>query len=218
LIIRWSRRWLPRALTAMTTPVTTAKAISTTVAAPGLRPDRKSEIAISGPNSPTAPIAITAVPNVVRSSPASRSTGMIVPSAVLVSATPTNTPAAKPSASRVPTPTATASASSQPIMDRLSGLPRRRVKSISDPARKKSRASPNWARAEVKSSGTTQPSRAGPSTMPRTISNTTIGILTNRPRPLASSGAATAMAGIRTSAAGNSVIPGIVARRAVTCR
>ena len=62
----------------------------------GFRPDRNTEMAISGPNSPAAPIPMTAVPNGVRSSPASRRTGMIVPSAVLVSAIPMKTPAMTP--------------------------------------------------------------------------------------------------------------------------
>ena len=59
------------------------------VASPGLRPDRKIEIASSGPNSPIAPAALTAIPNGVRSRPASISTGSRVPSEVLLSAIPT---------------------------------------------------------------------------------------------------------------------------------
>ena len=54
----------------------------------GCAPPRKIEIAMSGPNSPTAPIAPTACPNGVRSSPASRRIGRSVPRAVEHSAMP----------------------------------------------------------------------------------------------------------------------------------
>ena len=126
----------------MAPAVISTKPSSTTVATPGLRPDRNSEIAISGPNSPTAPIAMTAVPNGVRSSPASRSTGISVPSAVLVNAMPTKTPAAGVGAISRPTATPATSEISQPTIDRFSARPRIRSKSISLPARKNSMASP----------------------------------------------------------------------------
>ena len=90
VMMRCRRRPAPRAASQMAPPATTAKAISTIGATSGDRPPRKSEIASSGPNSPTAPSAITAMPNGVRRSPESRSTGMIVPSAVEVRAMPMN--------------------------------------------------------------------------------------------------------------------------------
>src|SRR5664279_3279549 len=178
-------------------PVTSTKASSTMVATPGRRPDRNNEIAMSGPNSPTAPTAMMAVPNGVRISPASRSTGISVPSAVLVSATPMNTPAAADGASSTPRPTPTTREISQPSKDRLIDRPRIRSNSISSPARKNNIASPNWASDETNYVGCTQPSTEGPTSNPRTISKTTIGIFTTGANADASNGASAASSGIK---------------------
>ena len=192
----------------MAAAVISTKTISTTAAAPGRRLDRNSEIAISGPNSPTAPSAMTAVPKGVRSSPASRSIGIRVPSAVLVNATPMNTPAATVGASRIPMTTPDASEITQPRADLLSGRPRIRSKSISLPARKNSMASPKSASAEVKSLGCTQPRMAGPNTSPRTISKTTSGILISLDTLEDNNGASTASSAIpKTDAVTAKFIP-----------
>lgn len=68
--------------------VSSANAASSTVDFPGERPLSSRAIAMIGPNSPTAPIAIITEPNRERRSPASRRTGSTVPSAVLVRAVP----------------------------------------------------------------------------------------------------------------------------------
>ncbi len=81
-------------------------------------PLRKTEMASSGPNSPTAPSAITATPNGVRSSPESRSTGMIVPSAVDVRAMPTNAAAEGWGANSTAIPNPAASEMIHPIAAR----------------------------------------------------------------------------------------------------
>ena len=100
------------------------------VAVPGRRPLRNSEMASSGPNSPTAPTAVTARPNCVGSSPSSRSTGMSVPSAVDDRATPTYMAAmAGPTTKPISTPAMIEM--SQPTPARRSGRPLILAKSIS---------------------------------------------------------------------------------------
>ncbi len=175
-----------------------AKTASTTVDRPGSRPPRKIEIAMSGPNSPTAPMAATALPNGVGSSPASRRIGRRVPSAVEHSATPI-TIAASPDASRKPAAIPAARLMSHPSAARRPRRPRNEPNSISVPATKKSIASPNSDSASTNSLGTAQPSTAGPTRMPSTSSNTTTGTRIHRPIPRVSSGASTARIGITSS-------------------
>ncbi len=150
---------------------------------------------MSGPNSPTAPIAPTACPNGVRSSPASRRMGRRVPSAVEHSAMPI-TIAISPGTKTQATPTPTPRLMSQPRTAERPVRPRNAVNSISDPATKNSMARPNSDSAATKSEGTAQPSSDGPATMPSTNSNTTIGTRTHRLRLRASSGASTASSGM----------------------
>ena len=139
------------------------------------------------------------MPNGVLRSPESRSTGMIVPSAVDVRAMAMKAAADGWGAKVTAMPNAAASEMIQPIAARVIGRPRMAAKSISLPARKKSIASPNSERNDRKSSGTIQPRTAGPSSRPSRISNTTSGIATTRPKARTSSGAATAIAGTSTS-------------------
>ena len=150
---------------------------------------------MSGPNSPTAPIAPMACPNGVRSSPASRMIGRIVPSAVEHSAMPT-TIATSPGAMIHVMPTPTARLMSHPTTANRPVRPRKAANSISDPATKNSMARPNSDSAAMKSDGTAQPSRDGPTRMPRTSSKTTIGIRTHLLRLRANSGASTASSGM----------------------
>ena len=188
----------PRAASQIANPATIAKTMSTMAATSADRPLRKSEMASSGPNSPTAPRAITPMPNGVPRSPESRSTGMIVPSAVDVRAMPMKAAAAGSGAKMIAIPTPATSDITHPIAARLNGRPRMALKSISLPARKNSIARPKSARSAVKSSGSIQPSTAGPSSSPRTISKTTSGMANQRPTARTSNGAATAMAGNST--------------------
>jgi len=114
VIIRLKTGRDEREASQIATPAMIAKTATTSIPASGLRPPRKIEIASSGPNSPAAPVAVTARPNGECRSPSSRSTGIRVPSAVEVKAIPMNTPVIADGASRMPTTTPTISEISQP--------------------------------------------------------------------------------------------------------
>ena len=187
----------------MASPAIAANPARTIVEMPGSRPPRKIEIAMSGPNSPTAPIAPAARPNGVRSSPASRRIGRIVPRAVEHRAMPMMT-ASSPGAISQPTPTPTMRLMSQPPMALRPVRPRNTVNSISEPATKKSIARPYCESASMNSDGCAQPSTAGPTTMPSSSSNTTIGTRIQRPSARASSGASTATSGMMSSVGSSS--------------
>ena len=152
-------------------------------------------MAISGPNSPTAPIAPIACPKGVRSSPASRRIGRIVPSAVEHSAMPT-TMATSPGNRNHVSPTPRTRLSSHPMTAKRPARPRKAANSISEPATKNSIARPNSESAPTNSDGTAQPSKDGPTRMPSTSSNTTIGMRTQRLMLRANSGASTASSGM----------------------
>jgi len=159
---------------------------------------RKSEIAINGRNSPTAPITVTARPNGVSVSLASRRIGIRVPSAVELSAMAITT-IPSPGARKKPIAIPSTTLMLQPIEARTSGRPETARKSISDPAMKKSIASPKSLSFSRMGVGSTQPSTAGPARIPSTSSNTMIGTRMTGRMPRASSGAATASSGISTS-------------------
>ncbi len=84
-----------------------------------------------GPNSPTAPVAMTSEPNGVGSSPASRRIGRMVPSAVVVSTSPVKAPSRGFGLITAPTTSATATLISHAAPARWSGPPRSLAKSIS---------------------------------------------------------------------------------------
>ena len=136
-----------------------------------------SAVTISGQNSPATPAARTNGPSGVSSSPASRSTGISVPIAVVESATPTSTAeSTKPTAcSSIAAPSAIAIDSSQPAAASRAGAPRMRSKSISIPPTKKRNASPTSLRNSTAPSGFAKPSSCGPTRIPSAISATTAG-------------------------------------------
>ena len=158
---------------------------------------RKIEIAMSGRNSPTAPIALIARPKGESSSRASRRIGISVPSAVELRAIPITT-IPSPGAKKKPRPMPSITLSSHPSDARASGLPATFVKSISVPATKNSSARPKSLSFSSSGPVSTQPRTAGPMRMPRTSSNTTIGTRTTGRTPRASRGAATASRGTST--------------------
>ena len=146
--------------------------------------------------------------------PASRSIGMMVPSAVpvraiaMIAAAAGSDPSAKPAASA-----STADTPHQPSA-RRAGVPRSDAGSISLPAMKNSAAIPKFDSASSIGPSLTQPSPEGPISMPRPISNTTSGITTARRTRAASSGATTATSGtssVASSVSFTGILSGVLA-------
>ena len=128
--------------------MTRPKATSSNAEMPRLEVSlRSSEIRMMGPTSPNAPAAATSAPNRPSASPLSRRIGASVPSAVVVSATPTNRVLSTTStASNSPaTTSANATDTPQPVSASRAGIPRSWLRSSSKPARKNRNASPKSA-------------------------------------------------------------------------
>ncbi len=121
--------------------------------------------------------AITSWPKRVEISPESWSTGTITPSEVdaRMIAISKGASAIPASFSTRPATTASPSETANPSEAARRSLPRSAARSISRPARKSRKASPTRARTSTGSSISTQPSTAGPITIPITISSTTDG-------------------------------------------
>ncbi|GFN05191.1 hypothetical protein Smic_37470 [Streptomyces microflavus] len=162
--------------------VMAANAARTTLAAPGLRPLNSRAIATIGPNSPTAPNAITTDPNRPSSRPESRRIGSTAPSAVLVSAVPITRlfATSAPLRSRAtPSPATNERIQAPPARRRVE--PRTSANRISYPARKISMERPRSDRVSMTWSWWAQPSTSGPTRMPSTISKMTTGTESHRP-------------------------------------
>ena len=162
-------------------PASAANRASTIVEMPGSRPPRKIEIAMSGPNSPTAPIAPMARPN-----------GVLQLAGV---AQDRQERAERRGAQRDADDDGLLARGDQPAdahPGREADEPAdrwrcgrcgrgTRANSISEPATKNSIASPNCDSVSTNSDGCAQPSTAGPTRMPSSSSNTTMGTRIQRP-------------------------------------
>ncbi len=145
------------------------------------------------PNSATEHAATTKVPARVSSTPASLSTGTMIPSDVDERTMATNngstTTSSAPSGSANASPTR--SDATKLTSPSRSGRPRSLAKSSSRPARNSSNATPSWANTLITESSLTQSRTAGPMRIPAAISTTDDGIGTRGTRPRRS-GTATA--------------------------
>ncbi len=155
---------------------------------------KKSESRMTAPKSAIVTPAIVSWPSGRSAAPASLRTGTTSPSEVAASAMATNNGLlTHPAASKAnPAASPTAMVATNPSRGSRNRSPRRRMRSISRPARKSRNASPTRASTAIGGSISTQPSTAGPTTMPARISMTTPGTFT-RGIPPASSGATTAI-------------------------
>ena len=138
---------------------------------------KSNESRATGPNSPTAPAAITYLPNRVFSSPESRSIGSKAPIPVVVVATPTSsgvriTPIKYRASARQ---NAIATDNNQPHTASVSGRPRNAAKFNSIPARKNRKIRPRIPSTLRTPSGDAHASMCGPITIPKATSTTIIG-------------------------------------------
>ena len=161
---------------------------SSLVPAPLDSPEKRNDSSSTETKSAIEAAAITSWPKRVVDSPASWSTGTITPSEVEVRITASSSGSSPMPAKSSAKPAISASTSdaAKPAEAARRSAPRSAPRSISRPARKSRKASPISARTSTGWSISTQPSTAGPRTMPITISSTTEGRRSPGTMPIAS--------------------------------
>jgi hypothetical protein len=161
----------------VTAPSTTSRPINTSAEPAPPSPEKKTDSRMIAPKSAIDAAPMISWPKVVEISPASFSTGTSTPSEVAqrMIATSSGVSISPPAFRISATPTAmTNETANATVVSRSTG-PRSLSNSISSPARKSTKASPIRATTSTASSVSTQPSSAGPITIPATISSTTEG-------------------------------------------